>query len=211
MRKNQFDYIAKIYDKLAYLVFGNKITYIQQRTFYRLPKEKKVLIIGGGTGKIIPYIEEQLQPNSLTFLDYSSTMIQLAQQVPYKGDIHYINDSYTSLFKQKETYDIIITNFFLDVLPSKALDTFVNDVNKLLNDNGYWVVSDFRIDPHPRKKLLHTSLHQLMVLFFKITANLENTQLPNYIQVIDATKKYKKRAIKYAYFDMMFTALYSKL
>ncbi|ANQ47749.1 class I SAM-dependent methyltransferase [Flammeovirga sp. MY04] len=210
MKANQFDHIAKVYDLLASFVFGKKIIEIQQRTFYRLPKNKKVLIIGGGTGKIIPYIEKKLQPAHLVFLDYSKVMIELAQKVDYNGRIEFINNSYEVLFEQKEEYDIIITNFFLDVLTPPQLSDVLPKISNLMKDDGYWVVSDFRIDPHPKKRYFHWALHKTMVLFFKVTANLKNTQLPNYIKEIEATKLYKKRAVKYAYFDMMFTALFSK-
>ncbi|NLR90845.1 class I SAM-dependent methyltransferase [Flammeovirga agarivorans] len=211
MKKDHFNPIAKVYDRLAKIVFGNSIIDIQHQTFEKVKMGGKVLILGGGSGKILPFIDQQIKPNDITYVELSSEMIELAKDKKVSCSINFIQDSYEVINPDKNKYDVLITNFFLDILTYEKLTAFINTSHELLNQNGQWIVTDFRIDPHPLKKVFHQTLHKCMVLFFKITVNLQNSKLYDYEEMIRNGNHFQQKIAYKAFSKMMFSTLFQKV
>ncbi|AZQ62789.1 methyltransferase [Flammeovirga pectinis] len=208
MKKDRFDGIAFIYDALAYLVFGKSITSIQSIHFDKISKGKRILFIGGGTGKLLPEIDKKLQPSEIVYIEMSPKMMELSKQQTVTNPITYITDSY-EVAKNYGQFDLIITNFFLDVLKEKALKEFILSTPSLLHQKGLWLVSDFRIDQKHPLKYIHKVLHLSMVTFFKVTANLQNTVLYNYVSLI-SERNFTQKASSFTYKKMIFSVLFQK-
>jgi ubiquinone/menaquinone biosynthesis C-methylase UbiE len=59
---NNYDRIARIYDKLSRMVFGKSIVRAQQSILPFITTPARMLIVGGGTGWILEEIARFTQP-----------------------------------------------------------------------------------------------------------------------------------------------------
>lgn len=209
MNKDQFDYIAKFYDFLAALVFGKAIQEIQLKHIEKIKKNSRILIIGGGSGKILKKIDSLNLGSEIIYLEKSPKMIALAKKTPINTPIQFINDSYETA-DQYGTFDVIITNFFVDLLNEKQFQKFIPFVFSLLNKEGKWIVTDFRIHERFPLRSIHKIIHLSMISFFKITVNLQNTKLFNYHTLIHESRYFQAERKKYAYLHMMFSSIFKK-
>lgn len=209
MNKNQFDYIAKFYDFLAALVFGKAIQDIQFIHLGRIHKKNRILIIGGGSGKILSKIDELGIASEIIYLEKSPKMIQLAKKQKVSVPVQFISTSYENASNYGK-FDLIITNFFVDLLSEKKFQEFIPFVFSLLSDNGKWIVTDFRIHERSPLRYLHKAIHMSMISFFKVTVNLQNTKLFNYHTLIHESRYFQAESKKYAYMHMMFSSIFKK-
>ncbi|WP_172665833.1 class I SAM-dependent methyltransferase [Flammeovirga sp. OC4] len=209
MNKDQFDYIAKFYDFIAAIVFGKAIQEIQLKHLPKIKKKSRVLIIGGGSGKILKKIDELGIASEVIYIEKSPKMTALAKKIRIKTPVKFINTSYENA-KEYGRFDLIITNFFVDLLNEKQFQTFIPFIYSLLNDGGKWIVTDFRIHERFPLRSLHKLIHFSMVSFFRITVNLQNTKLFNYHTLIHESRFFQAESKKYAYMHMMFSSIFKK-
>ncbi|MBD0404262.1 class I SAM-dependent methyltransferase [Flammeovirga sp. EKP202] len=209
MNKDQFDYIAKFYDFIAAIVFGKAIQEIQLKHLPKIKKKSRVLIIGGGSGKILKKIDELGIASEVIYIEKSPKMTALAKKIKTKTPVKFINTSFENA-KDYGRFDLIITNFFVDLLNEKQFQNFIPFIYSLLNDNGKWIVTDFRIHERFPLRSLHKLIHFSMVSFFKVTVNLQNTTLFNYHTLIHESRFFQAESKKYAYMHMMFSSIFKK-
>ncbi|MEM7658015.1 MAG: class I SAM-dependent methyltransferase [Bacteroidota bacterium] len=112
-----FDPVARYYDRLAHLVFGNTLLHARLHFLSQIPKGAQVLVVGGGTGAILPALFNQIgETGSVYYLEYSEKMIEQAQ-------VRMSGTAANMVWKRGTVADlpsdlqveVIITNFFLDL------------------------------------------------------------------------------------------------
>ncbi|NME71654.1 class I SAM-dependent methyltransferase [Flammeovirga aprica] len=209
MNKDQFDYIAKFYDFIAAIVFGKAIQEIQLKHLERIKRKSRILIIGGGSGKILSEIDQLGLASEIVYIEKSPKMIALAKKNKINSPIKFINASYEDA-KEYGHFDVIITNFFVDLLNEKQFQAFIPFIYSLLSENGKWIVTDFRIHERFPLRSLHKLIHLSMISFFRITVNLQNTKLFNYHTLIHESRFFQAESKKYAYMHMMFSSIFKK-
>ena len=167
-----FNFVAPYYDRLVRLAFGSKLFKAQQSLLNTLPKNANVLIIGGGTGLITRQVVEQINPQKIFYVDSSERMIQLAQKNNRElKNVEYISQSIFE-WTPKESLDVVITPFFLDLLSEKEIDNLLRRVAPYLRSGSNWLNIDFREGGFKQKVLL-----KLMFVFFQITAGMNQSEL----------------------------------
>ncbi|GAB5525028.1 MAG: hypothetical protein Roseis2KO_29000 [Roseivirga sp.] len=167
-----FDSIARVYDTMAYIVFGNDLRRAQQTYLNRLPTEGRVLIIGGGTGWILKEVLRKSPELRVDYVEASEKMISLAKdKTPENNYVNFIHGTEVSIPMQQ--YDCIITNFFLDVFSGKNLLGVMGLFRQRLRTGGIWLCTDFRAT----SRMDHKFLIWLMHLFFRMFASLESKAL----------------------------------
>ena len=170
-----YNNIAHRYDRLAKLVFGNKLESAKKANIEHIKPGHKVLVVGGGTGSILEYIAELGRKNVIDFVDVSDQMIQIARQ-------REIIDNRVSFYPVKieefeiSDYDIIITNFFFDQFSQDKTEMILAILKQKLSRNGLVLFSDFLNPTSVRNRIIHT----LMKLYFRFTINLKVKQYPDY-------------------------------
>lgn len=201
---NQFETIAGIYDPLARLVFGNAIVDAQIFFLDTLPKRGTVLIIGGGTGWILPEIFKQAPQLEITYVEASASMLAKAkQQVFTQKKVTFILGTELDIPKE-QSYDVIITNFFLDLFKEDHLKTVVRTLRSHSKVNGKWLVTEFAAG----EKWWQKSLLWAMYRFFKITCNIEADRLPQWQEEFKRVGLIERRQ-KLFYRDFIGTAVYT--
>ena len=77
---NDFDPIASWYDRLGKIVFFDRLHIAQKEYLNQLKQGNSLLILGGGTGRILEDIDRLGLNLNIDFVEPSSEMIKKAKQ-----------------------------------------------------------------------------------------------------------------------------------
>jgi ubiquinone/menaquinone biosynthesis C-methylase UbiE len=189
---NNYDLIARNYDWLSRLIYGKTLIHAQLWLLSHIQTPANLLIVGGGTGWIIEELTAG-HPNSLKvdYVELSGKMISLAKQ--RNIGTHEVNffqqdiESYTTAKK----YDVIITAFLFDNFSDNHAAAIFNHLDTMMTGEGQWLFADFFQEgqsPFWQKWML-----KIMYLFFRLSCNVEATQLPS-VEQFFREKAYNKVA-----------------
>jgi len=172
---SNYDNAARFYDRLSRLVYGEMLIKAQSHFLYLIPINAKVLIAGGGTGRILEEITK-IHPSglSIAYVEVSEKMMALAKQRNTGGnEVSYINVPVEDA-KLQPDFDVVITPFLLDSLSPHSFDTVFNHLHNLLKPSGLWLNTDFQLTGKWWQPILLKSMY----LFFKMLGCVENIELP---------------------------------
>ena len=178
-----FDFIAPLYDRLATLVFGNALTVAQHWCAERVPLHSRVLVLGGGTGALLPRVVAA-QPKQVLYLEASAAMLGLAQQRMDKQAgselLHFRHGTEADL-TSGEVFDVIVLPFVLDLYPEITLSRqLLPRLLRALTETGVLVVCDFDQPSAPWQRLQLW----IMIRFFRVVAGIGISRLPNWPRVL---------------------------
>ena len=170
-----YNRVSWFYDALARLIFGSKLEYAKMAQLNQIKTSDKVLIVGGGSGSILKYLDEKTAPRQVDFVEYASTMLRKAQQVELKhlkvnfkpGDI---------LLHEQGNYDVIITNFFFDQYGYAECENYILHLKGLARPGASLLYADFILSSRWRDRVIRKAMY----LFFRLTLNLGKVQLLNH-------------------------------
>jgi ubiquinone/menaquinone biosynthesis C-methylase UbiE len=180
-----FDRIAPYYDRLAGLVFGRSIRRAQRHFLDHIPPGARVLVVGGGTGWLLVDLLKRPEVTHVTYLEASAVMLRLAQQkvqrlpVPPKATIRYTHGNERAL-PPGDRYDVLITNFVLDMYAGVALDQLMQRLLAHLQPGGCWLFTDFEFSERKRHRGWQRAMTGGMYAFFRVTAGITRQALPPY-------------------------------
>lgn len=173
-----FDRIAPYYDTIASVVFFGAIKRSQIKNLRTALPKGKVLVIGGGSGWIIPYIFESGQVERLYYIEASHKMLGRSKincPIELQSKVEFVFGDENTIPHLE--FDAVITNFFLDCFEEDRLNKVTRLLYERLKPSGMWYWTDFRIDDYWFYKLWQLPLVWLMYFFFNKTVDLESSQL----------------------------------
>ncbi|MBO0936010.1 class I SAM-dependent methyltransferase [Fibrella sp. HMF5335] len=178
-----FNFIAPLYDSLAALMFGHTLKLAGQWCVERVPPHSRVLVLGGGTGTLLPRLL-QTNPQRVLYLEASDTMLHMAQQKIGKSSanerIVFRHGTETDL-EQGERYDAILLPFVLDLYPESTLTgRLLPCLLEHLTEPGALLICDF---DQPKTTWQRLQLW-MMIRFFRVVACIDASRLPNWPQVL---------------------------
>lgn len=181
MRTNKgFDLLAPVYDALARLIFGRSIRTSQTHFLDKAPANAKVLILGGGTGWLL---EELLKQNALCevwYIEVSSKMIEKTRARALNGRVHFIQGTEEDI-PPHITFDVIITNFYLDLFSEDTLRGVIQRLTKQSTSATRWIITDFvDTDAWWQRWML-----KIMYLFFRSICKIEAMRLPDWSEQLN--------------------------
>lgn len=202
---NGFDRVAFIYDWLAQFVFGRSIVDSQKHFLNKIPDHSKVLILGGGSGWLLAELFS-IRPNcDVWYIEASKKMISLSkQEISTEYSIHFIHGTEHDI-PSSIKFDLLITNFYLDLFTNHQLEDVVKKIQSSLNPGSLWLVTDFVNHGRWWQKIML----RIMYLFFRLTCRIESNQLPEWNKSICKTG-FRKVQSKFFYSDFIETALYQR-
>ncbi|MEM8901693.1 MAG: class I SAM-dependent methyltransferase [Bacteroidota bacterium] len=197
MPRTGFDHIAFIYDWLAKLVYGEGILRAATLGFDEVRQEDRMLILGGGTGKILTFLADGYFPKEIVYIEPSAKMMAKAQKVwasldvPSTVSIKWIlgTDRY---LEGKQEYEILLTPFVLDLFPEAELRKIFLRLHKSLKQGGSWLYADFFLK-NDNYHFLRKGLLGFMYLFFKLICGVENDKLPETDKLFEKYGYIKRR------------------
>ena len=177
MASNNFNAVAPVYDALAGLVFGNTLQRAQRAALPYVPAGARVLMVGGGTGRLLADLC-RLNPAGLliTYVEQSDKMMHRAQKRAVgNNEVAFMHTPIEDAAIGTEDFDVVITPFILDCLSEPVLGAVCTKLAKSLKPGGLWLHIDFSLSPlSPWWQHL---LMKIMYAFFSITAKIGTSRL----------------------------------
>jgi ubiquinone/menaquinone biosynthesis C-methylase UbiE len=181
MRKTDpYRSIAPVYGLISRLVFGKALLSARRIHLHLIKPEHRVLILGGGTGEVLEVILGNNPDQEVTYWESSGKMMSLSRrrnEIYDSATVTWIEEPYPSE-RSSGNYDVVITNFFLDLFDDQELKTVGERIYKDLNEEGLWIFTDFRSEPG--RDNWQSSFIRLMYLFFRITTGLKTQKLADF-------------------------------
>ncbi len=175
-----FDWIAPVYDLLAFAVFGRRLQQAQVVFLNQIPVGATILLIGGGTGWLLEQVLIYRQPRRVVYLEASAQMVARASRRIVRratlGTVDFRVGDEKNLAAD-ERFDVIITPFVFDLFTRQTLQNhFIPPLRNALKPGGLCLVTDFIKTLVWWQKALLWS----MIRFFRLTANIEVRQLTDW-------------------------------
>jgi SAM-dependent methyltransferase len=182
-----FNAIARPYRWLEYLTLGKALESCRNHYLPQLLDRRHALVLGDGDGRFLAQLlayNPQLQADAV---DISATMLQLLRQrseatapnVTLRLRTHQANALTFPLQDSEASYDLIVTNFFLDCLTPTELNTLITRIAPTLTPGALWLISDFRI-PDGLMRLPARALVRSLYFAFRLLTGLRTTHLPDH-------------------------------
>lgn len=136
------------YDKLHASILGNKKSYIYKEHLSivdkmlskLIGKNKRILEIGIGDGLFSIFCAEN--GNKVVGIDISGIMIKLARAKKSRDiNIEFIQEDGRMLSFYENIFDFVISKDVIEHLPEKDLDNHLNDIYRILKNDGSYIVS----------------------------------------------------------------------
>ncbi len=178
---NNFDLVAPFYDFLAKTIFGKTIQTAQTHFLHHIPDNAKILILGGGSGWILKEIFALKNSCRILYIEKSKKMIALSKKRLTNLQLEQVVFAQDMDTNTNQVFDVIITNFFLDVFEKKELKDVMKLLRGLLSKEGVWLFTDFQHQNIWWQKILL----KLMFTFFRLFASLESKQLYDFEELFD--------------------------
>lgn len=204
---NNYDRIARYYDRLSRLVFFQAQVRAQKDQLHFIPPGSKILIVGGGTGWILEELST-IYPEGLyiTFIEISASMIELAKKRGTgRNEVHFIHKA-VEQYESAENFDVVMTAFLFDNFAKERAATVFSKLDRLLNDRGLWLFADFTLT-QGGGKWWKKGLLKLMYFYFKRIAKVESSTLVN---VDHLFSKLEVVVEKHYYHDFIRSTVYRK-
>lgn len=187
--KNNYDRIARYYDRLSRLVFFKSQLNAQIHQLRYLPAKGRILIVGGGTGWILEEIAKVVPEGlHLVYVEISAKMMALSKERSVGGNtIDFINLGIED-FSTDQSFDVICTPFLFDNFGEERAAAIFHHLDAMLRKGGLWFHTDFSLEKERGKTVdgkknngrwWKAIFLKLMYQFFKIAGNVEASRLIN--------------------------------
>ena len=194
-----------VYDLLAKIVFFGAIRSSQVRLLGYINANDHVLIVGGGTGWILEEIDKMAKPLTITYVELHAGMMAKSKKrrLTDRLQVHFMaSDIRAAALGQ---YDVIITNYVLDVFAEKDLEPVMNTLHEALKKDGRWIITDFVQVKHAAGK----ALVKLMYVFFRWTMSIEGNRLLDFEHRM-AIRKFMPLECHHFFHKMIRTCIYTR-
>lgn len=172
-----FDKVARPYDFISRLVFGDALVKAQISLLPQILPDSRILIVGGGTGWILEEITKiHASGLEIIYVESSSKMIELSKKRTYGQNEVYFVTSTIENYCSENHFDVIITPFFFDLFQEEKIKTLFSGLNEKLKKDGLWLYTDF-IPNKYQTKIWQKLLLKSMYLFFGILSKVEASEL----------------------------------
>lgn len=174
MAVNNFNLIAPFYDGIARLVFGNDLLESQIFFLRKIKSTDSILVLGGGTGSLLEFMPVC---EKVDFVEKSKQMIKRAARKKCSQSVNFIHADFLTM-DINDSYDVIISPFFLDCYSGKNLNLALGKIKDSLAPEGALIVSDFQETKSNKFQL------SIMHIFFRILTNLDAKSLSNIHEIV---------------------------
>lgn len=184
---NNYDKIARYYDRIHHLFYGQSEVHAQVELLDYVRPGDRILILGGGTGWILEKIGA-IFPSGLriTYVESSARMMELTKTRAWAQNEVELVTSTIEEWKGGMEYDCVLTGFFFDNFSDAHAAAIVRQVTAYLKNGGYWLESDFYY-PKKRGKLWQAILLYSMYISARLICRVEAKRLPDMDRIFAET------------------------
>jgi ubiquinone/menaquinone biosynthesis C-methylase UbiE len=200
MQKDDYRFLAPVYDSLVKFVFGNALLEATIHYFPEIGIGSNVLVVGGGSGQLLPYLSGNYK---VSYLDKSASMMNRAK-MRGSHSVKFFREDFLQ-FEPQEKYDIIIFPFVLDSFNGEVLEEVLDRTTQLLTEGGRTFVTDFEPGKNRSQKLLIMT----MIVFFRWITDLKISGLQE-IQDVLVARGFELKKSKLWRKGLIFSSIYKR-
>jgi ubiquinone/menaquinone biosynthesis C-methylase UbiE len=172
-----FDTLAPHYPWLEFVLAGEKLQRCRKAFLHHVPRAEHILLLGEGHGRSLVECRRRFEGARITCLDASKHMLFQAQRLLAKSGlesdrVEFINADALGWGLPIKTYDLIVTQFFLDCFRPDQLETLIARIATSATQNSHWLVADFQIPRKGWKRIRSRLIVWVMYLFFRVITRL---------------------------------------
>jgi ubiquinone/menaquinone biosynthesis C-methylase UbiE len=197
---------AWFYDRLSALVYGKALIKAQVWLLQFISPGSKILLVGGGTGRILEEIAKIHQSGlQITYVEIAPKMIELSKEKNY-GDnaVVFINDAIENV-NLADDFDIVFTPFLFDNFTEENFQKLFTHIHQRLRNGGLWLNADFQLTGKWWQHILLRS----MFIFFRLVCGIEGNKLPD-IKKCFVDHGYRLMEEKVFYGEFILSSIYRK-
>lgn len=172
-----YSQLAPLYDILAKAFIGQRIQESQLNFLHHLATKRKLLLLGGGTGWILPAIERVNPVLEIHYVDASPGMISRARKNAALLNIRWICGTEADI--PDRDYDCVMTNFYLDHFENSELKKVAGNLVGRIVPGTYWLVTEFTATNSWQRFQI-----RMLYFFFWLITGLRTTQLPAWKSIL---------------------------
>lgn len=147
--RNDYDFIAPMYDCGVRLLFGKGVSQAYTHHLRLVSSNERVLVVGGGSGRLLTSLSKGAR---VDYVELSGKMIMRARKYRLSDICYYQEDFFC--FTSDVTYDWVLFPFFLDLFSQEEIADLLKKTETLLAGEGKLIVSDFNPPTSWRHRLL---------------------------------------------------------
>ncbi len=181
-----FDRIAPAYRWMEYLTLGRALERCRGLHLDRLAGARQALVLGDGDGRFTAGLLARNASVHVTAVDSSAAMLALlskrAHALEASSRLTAIHADALSWLASPATghYDCVCTHFFLDCLPTAAVEQLARQATARLTPGALWIVSEFAT-PTWWARLIVALLYRA----FALLTGLETQRLPRWREALE--------------------------
>ncbi len=177
-----FDWLAPVYYLIETAVFGRNLQLCRVAMMPRIPRCRRVLIVGEGDGRFLGEFLRWFPSVEVDVVDASPGMLTRARRrigIAAGNAVRFWNSDARMDPFPAGTYDLVVTNFFLDCFDGQDLSAVICRLGEAVAPGGFWIVGDFRIPTRGGRASSRRALVKLAVMyrFFRATTTIPASRL----------------------------------
>jgi len=177
-----FDTLAPHYRWMEILLAGEKLHRCRTRFLDEIPAARNILLMGEGHGRSLVECRRRFPHARLTCVDASARMLAQARcnLARHKLNTDGIEFRHADVFHwtpTPATYDLIVTNFFLDCFRPEQVAQIISRLAIAATPDANWLLADFQVPRAGWKRLRSRLIIGSLYTFFRVMTRLPAKKL----------------------------------
>jgi hypothetical protein len=165
-----FDRLAPHYRWMEFVLGGDVLQQARTCWLSEVSMTRRALLLGEGNGRFLGRALAALPDATFHCVDASDGMLRQADRVVPASDRKRVTFEVASLPGWRpygESYDLVVTNFFLDCFPAEELEEVIAVAAEASAVKSAWTLTDFAIPGSGWKRARAKMIHGAMYAFFR--------------------------------------------
>lgn len=177
-----FDGLARHYRWMEAILAGDVLQRCRTAFVDQAIGAESPLLLGEGNGRFLgPFLQMNLSAR-VVCIEQSAQMIEQARESLGRrridpNRVEFIRCDVLDWAPPKETFDLIVSHFFLDCFTEPQLQKLLPRLAASGQSDCLWLLADFQIPGQGIRRLRAQAVHKLMYTFFRLTTKLPATHL----------------------------------
>lgn len=172
-----FDRLAPFYRLMETLAAGGKLQRCRLAFLGEIPIPTRILLAGEGHGRFLPECVKRFPDAEIVVLDSSRRMLEIAANKVKSHRVEFVHADLLEWAPPPGSFDLIVTNFFLDCFPSESLVTVISRLGHAATADAQWLIADFQIADGRAAAIRSRAILALLYPFFRLVTGLKARSL----------------------------------
>ncbi len=178
-----FNGIAPYFERLEKIVFHKEMQRCRTALLSSLPNFNKAALVGEGDGRFLVELLKHTECEQVHYIDSSQTMLEIARKRVQKclpemiKRVHFYHRDLSIESMPDQNYDLVVTNFFLDVFDEPSLAENVSKIANSCKRSSTWLYADFQISGGMIQRMRASTWINIMYVFFRFATQIQAKSL----------------------------------